>query len=402
MPNEAKGRNGIRQQALPPLFDFKTHGGLPLLFILLIFLPLADMVLHFGRDVPIWEKRKLAALPRFQWQKPWDYLRDTEEYFNDHFGFRGWLVQRHNLLTVRCFGTSPTNKVVIGRQGWLFMAEEGKQRNEMDYFRQLRPFTPAELRHWRRMLRQRRQWLEARGVVYLFLVVPNKSTIYPEHVPAQIRRLNGQSRLDQLLAELGKEKDFPIIDLRKQFLAIKGTHRIYHKTDSHWNDLGAYFAFAAIMERLAARFPNLSPPSLDQYTLHNSNRTGGDLAQMLGLQEGPYREQMLRLRANDPVEVRSVQSKKFIAPFIHEMISASPAAELPPLLVVHDSFVHQLKPFLGPRFRRVVYVWDWGLHFFTDLIEREKPAIVIDEIAERMLCDLTLKNPPKLGRPAAP
>ncbi len=402
MPGETKGVNGRRRGVLPLLFHFRENGGLPLLFILLIFLPLADMFLHIGREVPIWEKRKLAARPRFEWQKPWDYLRGCENFFSDHFGFRSWLVQRHNLLTVRCFGASPTDKVVIGRQGWLFMARESEQRNEMDYFRRRRPFTPAELGHWRLMLRQRRQWLEERGVVYLFLVVPNKSTVYPEFLPAHIRRPDGQSRLDQLLAELGKEKDFPVIDLREKFLAAKGGQRLYSKTDSHWNDLGAYIAFAEIMERLSARFPDLRRPSPDQYAVRRSGRAGGDLAQMLGLQKRHYREQAIRLQPNAAVEVRSVQSRKVIAPYIRVSISESPAAGLPTLLLVHDSFAHQLKPFLGQRFRRVVYVWDWGLHFFKDLIEREKPAVVIDEIAERMLCDLKLENPPELNRPAAP
>jgi hypothetical protein len=392
----------MRQRLLRLLFHFRKNGGLPLLFILLIFLPLADMLLHIGREFPIREKRKLAARPRFEWQKPWDYLSGCEKFFNDHFGFRSWLLRRHNLLMVLGFGASPTDHVVIGRQGWLFMGRETEQRDEMDYFRQRRPFTPAELGHWRLMLRQRRQWLAEHGVAYLFLVVPNKSTIYPEYLPAHIRRPDGQSRLDQLLAELDKEKDFPVIDLRNKFFAAKSAHRLYSRTDSHWNDLGAYFAFAEIMERLADSFPCLSRPSLDRYAIRRSSRAGGDLAQMLGLQKKHYREQAIRLRPRDAVEVRSVQSRKAIAPYIRVSISEAPAAELPTLLMVHDSFAHQLKPFLGTRFRRVVYVWDWGLHFFRELVEREKPAVIIDQIAERMLCDLQLENPPELDRPATP
>lgn len=369
----------------------------PILFLLLIFLPLADMVFRFAPEVAVLEKRRLAPAPRFAWRQPLDFLRQGDAYFRDHFGFRGLLVQLHNRIAAGCLGSSPSAKVVVGRRGWLFMARETESRDEMEYFRRLRPFNQAELQDWRLKLRQRRDWLAARGIAYLFLVVPNKSTVYAEHVPARFRPLQRPSRLDQLLAELGREGDFPVLDLRRRFQDAKGGPRLYSKTDSHWNDLGAFHAFAAILEKLAPRFPGLRPPDLASYVLRVRDRAGGDLAQMLGLQKRAYREGRIQLQPRQAARTRNVQSRRLIGPYIRLAISETPAAELPPLLVVHDSFIHQLKPFLDSRFRRVAYVWDWGLHFFPDVVEREKPALVIDEIAERMLCDLKLENPPALA-----
>jgi hypothetical protein len=154
------------------------------------------------------------------------------------------------------------------------------------------------------------------------------------------------------------------------------------------------------MESLAPSFPQASAPGLDQFTIHAGDRIGGDLAQMLSLQKGHYREQAIRLRLRTPVTVTSSRSSLRLGPRIRGTISECPAAALPPLLVVHDSFIHQLKPHLGPHFKRIVYLWDWGLHFFPKVIAAEKPGIVIEEIAERMLCDLVLENPPGLDRAA--
>ena len=393
----------MRRQPLPhPLLSLRKNSGLPLLFLLLIFLPLADMTFKIVRDVPVNEKRKMAAKPQFQPLRPWDFAKKYEAYFNDHFGFRSQLLHFHNLLTVRCFHASPIDRVVVGGRGWLFIARENKTRSEMDYFRALRPFTPEELLHWRQILGQRRAWLASRGIVYIFMVVPNKSTIYPEHLPANIRRLHEQSRLDQLLAALRLEGGFPVIDLRQTLLAAKNAHQLYKKTDSHWNELGAYFAYAEIMKKLSDHFPGLKIPALDHFTITRSDRAGGDLAQMLSLQKKYYREQTIQLQPQTPVGVKQVQIRKNIGPNIKVTITESPAADLPAMLMVHDSFAHQLKPFLSPRFRRSVYIWDWGMHFFTKLIEREKPKIVIDETTERFLCDLVLKNPSKLNQPAIP
>jgi alginate O-acetyltransferase complex protein AlgJ len=381
----------------PLLFNFKKNNGLPLLFILLGFLPLADMIFKISQPLPIGEKRRLAAQPQFSWRKPWDYLKKYEDYFNDHFGFRSQLLYHHNRLTVRLFDTSPTDKVIVGRQGWLFMGRETKTRNELDYFRSLRLFAPEELRHWRNMLRQRRAWLSSRGIFYIFLVVPNKSTIYPEFMPRNIRRLGSFSRLDQLLAALRQEKDFPVLDIRETLWRAKKKFMVYNKTDSHWNELGAYFAFEKIMGKLAEEFPGLEKPSLDQFTIESMNRAGGDLAQMLSLQQNYFREQAVRLRPKKPAAMQISQMKRSLGPYIREITSQCPTGELPTTLMVHDSFVHQLKPLLSPRCRRIIYVWDWGLHFFKDVIEKEKPAIVIEEIAERVLCDLVLQNPPELN-----
>jgi len=52
----------------------------------------------------------------------------------------------------------------------------------------------------------------------------------------------------------------------------------------------------------------------------------------------------------------------------------------------HDSFGLSLQPFLGESFSRIVFSsgpTDWRRNFDAGLVERERPAVVIQEIAER-------------------
>ena len=377
----------------PLLFNFKKNNGLPLLFILLIFLPMADMVFRISQPLPIKEKRKMAAKPQLQLSRPWDFKKKYEDFFNDHFGFRSQLLYYHNLITVKYFHTSPTDKVILGHRDWLFMAKETENRNVVDYFRALKPFTAAELREWRQLLMQRWSWLRKRGIAYLFVIVPNKSTIYPEYMPAAVRRLHRQSRMDQLLAVLKKEGDFPTFDLRETLLAAKRSQRIYHKTDSHWNELGAYFAYQKIMEKLAKDFPDLKVAALNEFSIESRDRMGGDLALMLALQKNYFREQIISLKPLVPSPARTVSEKKKLAGFVRESISECPGGTLPTALMVHDSFIHQLRPLLNPHFRRIIYVWDARLNFYPDIVRRENLKIVIEEMTERKLQDLRLQNP---------
>ena len=62
--------------------------------------------------------------------------------------------------------------------------------------------------------------------------------------------------------------------------------------------------------------------------------------------------------------------------------------------MVHDSFYSRLRPFLSEQFSRVLYIWDWNMNFYPEIIEREKPKLVIDEMVERFLMDKIPVNPP--------
>ena len=108
-----------------------------------------------------------------------DYPSRLEAYVNDHFGGRPQLIELNSLarLTV---GASGSPEVVVGSSGWLFLR---RARGVLDRHRGLRPFTEAELDGWVQEYERRRQWLELRGIGLYFAVVPNKHTIYGEHLP---------------------------------------------------------------------------------------------------------------------------------------------------------------------------------------------------------------------------
>ena len=59
-----------------------------------------------------------------------------------------------------------------------------------------------------------RDWLARRGIAYLLVVSPNKSTVYPEFMPPLYPR-HRTTRMDQLAEHLGRHVGgFPLLDLR--------------------------------------------------------------------------------------------------------------------------------------------------------------------------------------------
>jgi hypothetical protein len=269
----------------------------------------------------------------------------------------------------------------VGRDGWFFYAGE----NSLDYYRSTQPFTPEQLEQWRRGLERRRDWLAARGIRYLFAVMPNKETIYPEFMPRGYNRVRPQSRLDQLLGYLREHSSVPVLDVRASLRLAKGRERLYYHTDSHWNCRGAYAAYDRIIETLAAWFPEMKPLPSSELRDYEKSVPGGDLTQMLGLGDrvGEHylgrQPRVQHARRTNEVFPRPKSVPEFMASYAMERADAG----LPRAVMYHDSFANWFVPALSEHFRRIVYVWDYNID--RALLERERPDVVIQEMVERSL-----------------
>jgi alginate O-acetyltransferase complex protein AlgJ len=379
-------------------------GVLVFIFIAIIYFPLINRVFPLSGQSSLLEKRKMAAKPEFRWDRMSQYLKEFTPYFNDYFTFRSSLIFLNNLLKVKFFRVSPTPKVLIGKNGWLFFDNPVTQPGTVEYYRSLTPFSAQELEQWKNLLEQRYQWLAAREIRYLFIIVPNKNTIYPEFMPDHIHRVNKKSRMDQLVEYLEKHSAIPLLDPRKALKHAKTQYPVYSKTDSHWNEYGAYIVHQEIIKYISRYFKGAEPLPLSRFNITTINHMGGDLAIMLSLHEEILRENIIRMKLSPPFTFKESR-KENISRYVRQLLTQCPTAPLPNILMVHDSCYHKLKPFLSEKFSRILYIWDWNFNFYPEIIVREKPKLVIDEMAERFLMiDITTRGAlfEKTAPPAPP
>lgn len=368
--------------------------GLIVAFFIFLWLPAADSFLHLDPAASPKENRMLAACPTFDptLKGTGEFVAGVETYFNDHFGFRRQLVRWEQCWKWKFFRDAPLVNVIVGKADWLYYSD-GRM---VDDFSGARPFSEAELEAWSALLTGRRDWLRQRGIRYLFVVPPDKQSIYPEHLPNWlISRAQSPRRLDQFVAHMRAHGDVPILDLREALLDAKKLGRIYLQTDTHWNDAGALAAYRRITNELASLGVPAAP--LDMAAFHETvaDAPGGDLAQMMG-QENYLREKgkflLVPQTSPSPIETRvdlSLIVKKWI-PSTEPQVSDNPSAT-GKIVMFRDSFATALRKFFARDYHRVVYVWqqNWDKGF----IEKEKPDIVIDEILERFLI---FRDPVKL------
>jgi len=393
-------------------------------FALAICLPLLGFWFDWQPQNMIIDNRLPA--PRPQLAANLEALRSLptrfEAYFDDRFGFRRPLIRWNNLATVVWLGGSPearsrssgqgdgglrfdplSHRIVHGQGSWFYHFGDGTMRDH----RGLDPFSPAELLHWQQVLEQRRDWLAARGIEYLFLAVPDKQSIYPEYLPARIRRVREQTRMGQLVAHLRAHSSVEALDLRSALLPAKAEELVFEQTGTHWNAYGAYQAYAAILERLAARFPALLPQPLSDFEIRKTIGPALPFLWLTGVVD-QYQEQVVELLPRAPrTAVTIEQSRPPQGPsnygYGSRLVRETARPELPSAVVFHDSFVPTgLEPLLSEHFRRVVYLWQNEFDLYA--IAQERPDLVIEEKVERYFSTSRPTNPAALhgagaGRP---
>ncbi|MEW6074028.1 MAG: hypothetical protein AB1726_15710 [Planctomycetota bacterium] len=387
----------------------RAFGGAMLVaaFLAAIWLPLADALLGIAPVIPLVEKRLPAPRPAF----PADRASlaalpaALEAYHDDRFGFRAALIRLHHLLLVRGLRMAPSEDVVLGKDGWLFLGLQGA----IDQHRAVDPLPAEVLAAWQRRLEECHEYCEDRGALFLFVIAPNKLSIYPEHLPDSVRRVGKETRLDQFLRHMGERSRVPILDLRPALLEAKRRELVYRKYDAHWNEVGAFAAYRGIVQELRRTFPAIPLYGEADFRRRVVTAAGGDLADIVGLPD-LYAEDIVVLDLASPPPMRPVVEGMIRAsiPWKEGNIDRLMAGErtapfgseiddpaLPRLVMIRDSFATNVLGYLSTGFCRAVYYWQYFVD--PEILLHERPDIVVQQVIERVLLQSHLPpNPPKL------
>ncbi|EHJ48917.1 hypothetical protein DFW101_2915 [Solidesulfovibrio carbinoliphilus subsp. oakridgensis] len=360
-----------------------------LVFLALILLPLADHAFRLAPEVDLMENEP-APLPEFSSTDFFKYFNIIQHgYLEKTFGFRKNLVRLENILDYLWLQASNEYQTVIkGRGDWLFLAQENNELNVIEDYRAGRLFTPDQLAWWVDEYRGRQEWLESRGIRYLVVVAPNKHTVYPESLPERYNKIHAENRTDQLVAALTKA-GVAILDLRPAMEQVKKHAQAYYRTDTHWTTFGAFAGYVQIINRLAPWFPGFEPEGLGQFDITITPGLTGGLATMLALSDLFPEDRVTFIPKFERKAVELTTPYPRETYFQPAVVMETGDAAKPTAVIFRDSFAHELVPFLSEHFRRAVYLWPYPStsreirQFDKAAIEREKPALVLDEFVER-------------------
>jgi hypothetical protein len=316
-----------------------------------------------------------------------EWPRRFEAWYGDHFGLREPLLRAHNRVLWSAFAVSPTDKFLLGRDGWVFVTDA----RSLDVYRGALPMGAPRLTGWRDMLAARGAWLAERGARYMVVIAPSKEQVYGEHLPARWGE-PGATRVDQLLEAARGIEHCELVDLRDCLRAEKARDGqrgeddvVYYPLGTHWTDRGAFAAEVELAQRLARHFPAVRPLAREDFDVAERGE-GDSLASQLYM-EDELAQKAWRWTLGARRRARYDDAKIDAQDELDTEVD-DPA--LPSAVVLHDSFGPGIRPMLAEHFSRAAFVW--GLDFDAAVLEPSQPDVVIELFIDRTL----FQSPPQL------
>ena len=379
-------------------FKFLLNLVTSLVFITVIFGPATAMLATPDEEISEAEQRALTQLPENinPFNQPFkEFVTNIEAYVNDQFGYRDRLIYWHNYLKVVGMHKSPTDKVIIGKNKWLFFTRP----NQIEDHQGLSEFSEEDLARWANLLNYRHRWFAERGIVYVFVIAPDKKTIYPEYFPSQYPIIyENNTQLDQFMAYMAEHSEAWIIDLREPILAYKENNPdgtlLYYSTDTHWTHPAAFVGYQTMMTEIQKVLPDVNIVSPD---LLRTNPFPVGLQDNLTIM---HMENLAEFLENDYVTLGYATSSLICRRFVDYQLPPYYRAENTSqtecvdnklnAIIFHDSFGFAVKLFWSESFKtsvfyhKVVVYWEINDNFEA-VVDEVQPAIVIDEMVERNL-----------------
>lgn len=309
------------------------------------------------------------------------YPRKFNAWYGDTFGLRDQLLRLHGMLAWYVFGVSPTPALLVGKTG----SVELTWWDTIPVYRGVAPFSPQQLEGWRELLEYRRDWLEQRGIHFMFVLAPIKAEVYPEGLPARFDRV-GPPRRAQLVQYMAQRSSVEIVDLTQALIDERahdagGEDTTYYRLGVHWSDRGILAGYREVIRRLQSRWPDMRAWARADFDLQPAPDEGDSWAWRL------YLDGLLEQRPLDLVAVRTKRSRFVPSPDVGdgrrrlEYVHEDPG--LPACVVNGDSFSEPVTEFLAEHFSRAVGYR--GVNFDADVVERDRPDVVIQLFCERQL-----------------
>lgn len=346
-----------------------------ILFYIAVAVILGQGIIFFTytKTISINENRLLAAFPNVN---PFheEFADDMDKYINDRIGLRDFALGLYSRIDF-FDDINLSSKAIDGKNGWLFLNDGS---DSITYFQRVDVYTPEKLEAVKEIIEKNKKFCEDNGIDCVLIIPPNKSTIYPEYYNKYIRKKDGVD--NYLILKEYIEENFPddnIIMPYDELMASK-EKTLYYSRDTHWNAHGAYTAYK-ILENTLSKIDN-------EYSLLDSSRVV-ECEQMVltdleylgnkfSLADKTYNGLCIKgvgeitLKEND----KKVRWQK-----------AYGGAKAPRILLIHDSYMKMLAPFIsaGASYIGQLWVYEKDFNKISDIILEYNPDIIIWESLER-------------------
>lgn len=299
-----------------------------------------------------------AELPAAADETAFVRLQNKINYFTDSLFGRTKLIAFNAELTSLLTGGTyiESTQVLMGKNNMLFYKTELDGHPPIWDYMGIDHFSDEQLEAAAASLTAAKAHLEAKGIEFYAMCMPNKEIVYEENMPDTIARVSEVSRGQQLAEYMAENTDVVFVYPKDALLEKKNEAQLYYLTDTHCNQKGSFVAMQEFFRRVYGTHSGLEDVSFETGAVDYV----GDLAYIAGLAD------KFNIDTVYSFEKESADKEQY-----HDQV----------LLFVGDSFGGFLSTICKGYYKEVY--WEHPDKFEYGMYEEYKPDVVILERAER-------------------
>ena len=294
--------------------------------------------------------------------------RRFEEWFSDTLPFKTQFIELFRGFQQRSGLDYTQSDVIRGDEEFLFY------RKTLENYKGLSRFSEDELGTIVANLEGFFRRMEAAGSECLLYIAPDKEQVYDALMPDRIRRVSDESRAGQVTKYLSENTDMTVLYPKTGLQEAAENYPVYFSTDTHWNELGGYFAAGQIRSAFTGE---PEPPFDPEY--HYYDEEGKDLAMMLGLSDVLPERNAVLIDFNDGIGSRKTETVDHGT--LQRFTSDAPSGKK--LMIIGDSFSEYFLRSAIHDVSEILFV-TYGELYRIDP-EAEAPDYVVVMLVERNL-----------------
>ena len=361
----------------------EKKAGRIIILVAFILICLSNLVWFFTKkyaNLSNNENREMAAKPSFSVDGYETFSKDYTAYFNDNLQFRNDLITLNTEIDYFIYNKSTIEEVIAGSNNWLFYARDD-DGDPISCYHGTNLYNNEELQALAENCIRQRDFLSEQGKEFVIFIAPNKERMYNEYMPYYYGQPAPNYRALQVYQYLKENTDLRVVYPYDDLVQAKNDAgvNIYFKTDTHWNNIGAYIGARSLCKELGIELPSLTS---EEITITKGNHTSGDLAQMLNLKKQlEFADFSYSVAGYNTHNMEMIESN-YNEAFIYHATDADPRK----IYIIRDSFLSAMAPYIGSQFTDS-YLMHHRSYSYENLVE-QNPDIVVYETVERYVGNL--------------
>jgi hypothetical protein len=226
------------------------------------------------------------------------------------------------------------------------------------------------------------------------MVIPNQCLLYPEiMLEDRFPRSESDITLLDQFTEIATAAGATVLDVYSVFEEHKyDEFKLFHKTDSHWTEYGAYWGYHTLMTEVAKKFPDAAPIEIEgNLRVYTKEVESGDMMTYFGVPNHlvPETATFVEWLVDCPNRIdyyKPNRCENENSEISKERVVTNPNAKgknLPRVMFIRDSYSFSIHSFVNQSFSKVYWNYTWDYQFKKSNIKKADVDYLVYLISEK-------------------